>query len=158
LHRAWLATEFLPGAVDLAQRRRVGPVPSRRELAAAMHVVRKMHDAGVEHRDLNLGNLLVRAGGEMEPEAFVVDLDAARLHDRPLDFGLRLRALRRLERSHVKLSLRAGTPRDDATRELYADLYAAGDARLAERLRRARPRTRLLIRLHTLGWARAHDD
>jgi 3-deoxy-D-manno-octulosonic acid kinase len=152
LHAGWLAVEDLEGAVDLRSRLAAGPAPRRSELAAALAVVRRMHDAGLDHRDLNLANVLVRSAPSGEPEAFVVDLDAARLRSRPLGFHRRLRALRRLERSHVKL--RHGTPVDgDAgTRRAYYELYAGHDVSLARRLERGRRRGAWRIELHRLGW------
>ena len=109
-----------------------------------------MHDAGVEHRDLNLGNLLVRAGST-GIEAFVLDLDAARIHARPLGPRARRLALRRLERSYVK-ARRAES--DDAVRNSFYDLYAADDTELAGKLSRGRRAGRLWIRLHGLAWRR----
>ena len=63
LYQAWLAVEEVPGAVDLLSRLDPTPPPAPDEIAAAISVVRRMHDAGLEHRDLNLGNLLL---GETE--------------------------------------------------------------------------------------------
>ena len=61
LYRAWLAVEELDAA-DLRTRLAAGRPPSTEELGAALSVVRRMHERGIEHRDLNLGNLLVGAG------------------------------------------------------------------------------------------------
>src|SRR5262249_43892780 len=99
LYRGWLATEEIAGAVDLLTRLGRAPAPSRDVLAAAAGLVRRAHDAGVEHRDLNLGNLLVR---EEPLEAFLVALDRARLHEAPLPIGVRRDAVRRIARSYEK--------------------------------------------------------
>jgi hypothetical protein len=111
-----------------------------------------MHDAGVEHRDLNLGNLLLRRGGSGAGEAFVVDLDRARLWDRPVPLRLRIRALCRLERSTVKLFGERPLGGFDLRREWYR-AYAGGDVELAARLDRARRANRLTLSLHRLGWS-----
>lgn len=145
LYRGWLATRRILGAEDLARRFASSTPPDAAQLRVVLSLVRRMHDAGIEHPDLNLGNLLLRAaaGG---PEAFVIDLDRVRLHDRPLSFRARLSAVRRLERSFVKqFGERAGAP------DWYA-LYATEQPELELGFRRGRPVGRLLQRLHRLGW------
>ena len=142
LWRGWLATEEIPGAYPLE--RRFGSTEEAAAVREAMRVVRAMHDAGVEHRDLNLGNLLLRPVAEGEA-VVVLDLDDARLHPGPLRFGVRRRALRRLERSTAK---RTGVRAYDAWYVAYAD----GDAALAERLAAGRWLDRMWISLHRLGW------
>jgi 3-deoxy-D-manno-octulosonic acid kinase len=118
LHRGWLATRNVAGAEDLAAAaRRLGP-PDRERWCPVLHFVRSMHDAGLEHRDLNATNLVWTPAG-----LAVVDLDGARLHSGPLSPALRLRALRRLDRSWVKLF----GDRDRADRfALWHELYAGG--------------------------------
>lgn len=151
LHEGWLAVEEIAGARDLAASYRRGVDPPRPVLRAVAAMVRGMHEAGLEHRDLNLGNLLARERGEAEPEPFVIDLDRARLHRGPLPFRLRQRALRRLERSHAKLFLESARPGPLPPSPWY-ELYAAEDRRLAARLARGRAVGRLLLGLHRLGW------
>jgi hypothetical protein len=138
LVRGWLAVEDLEQTDDLAALFRSGRPPTRAELACVMRMVRRMHDLGLEHRDLNLGNLLLRRGSE--PRSFVIDLDSARLHGGSLGFNLRQRALRRLERSHAKSGLDASRAND------YYDLYAADDTALAIRLARGRRAGRFWLR------------
>jgi hypothetical protein len=149
LVRAWLAVERIE-AEDL----RAWLVPGRpggtEALAKAMALVRRMHERGLEHRDLNLGNLLIRTG--RVPEAFVIDLDGARLHPGPLGFRACQRALRRLERSYVKACHPGPAPAD--VREAFYREYTAGDTRLASRLGRGRSLGRVWIGLHRLGWRR----
>lgn len=140
--RGWLATEEIRDAVPLE--RRLGTPESGGAVSEAMRVVRLMHDAGVDHRDLNLGNLMVRSRGAGET-ALVVDFDDARLQPGPLDFGARRRALLRLERSIEK---RTGDSPGDAWKEAYA----AGDVALARRLAAGRWLDRVTIALHRLGW------
>jgi len=145
LYRGFLATRQIPGAVDLRRRFVSGPPPSEPELGAALGLVRRMHDAGIEHPDLNLGNLLLRLD-ESGPCAWVIDLDRARLSSGPLAFAARQRAVRRLERSYLKVSgERSGGP------DWYA-LYAAGSRELLDGFRRGRSTGNLLHRLHRLGW------
>jgi 3-deoxy-D-manno-octulosonic acid kinase len=128
LARGWLAQEEIAEAVDLATRFVSGVRPDAAELERAMGAVRRAHDAGLDHRDLNLGNLVLAPG-----EALLIDLDGARLENGPLPFPRRLHALQRLERSCWKtLGDRAGVGRD-AHGWIYRG-YAAGDAALARRL------------------------
>ena len=100
--RLRLGTVEIPGAVslfDFLARTRAEPAARRRAaLEAAGETIRKMHDAGVEHADLHVGNLLVLPSGEVA----VVDLDRARLHPGPVPPAGRLRNLLRLRRSARK--------------------------------------------------------
>jgi 3-deoxy-D-manno-octulosonic acid kinase len=64
--------------------------------------LRELHDAGLSHPDLNLGNVLVIRRSYEWRIAFV-DLDRASLRGRPLGAAARRRSLRRLRRSARKL-------------------------------------------------------
>ena len=64
--------------------------------------LRELHDAGLSHPDVNLGNLLVVTRSYGSRLAFV-DLDRARLRPRPLGRLARRRSLSRLRRSAAKL-------------------------------------------------------
>lgn len=151
LYRGWLAVEEIADAPDLATLYRRGTPPSERELLAVIALVRRMHEAGLVHRDLNLGNLLVRRSRNGEPEPFVIDMDRARFRAGALPFRLRQRSLRRLERSHAKLMHECGLSRADSRVPWY-EQYAGEDRRLAGRLRRGRIVGRLLLALHEAGW------
>jgi hypothetical protein len=152
LYRAWLATEEVADALDLAACFASGRPPDRAELATVAGLVRRMHDRGLTHGDLNLGNVLLRRAEGSAPQAVVIDLDRARLHPGPLGLGPRLAELRRLERSCVKSGGPAGAA--PATRRLLYELYAAGDAGLASLFERGRRAGELLLFLHRLHWRR----
>ena len=98
LVRGFLAIEEIAGAEDLARRARRGAL-SEADVAAAMRAVRRMHDAGMDHPDLNLGNILVGPEG-----AHVIDLDRVTFEAGPLSRARRERALTRLARSSVKIT------------------------------------------------------
>ena len=119
-----------------------------REVGAA---VRRMHDAGVEHRDLQLGNLLaVETDGQRR--IVVIDLDHARFHGvTPVDARRRARNLGRLARSGAKAGARAGSP---GRRELAALLagYTADDRALRAALRRFAGWERLKLVLHRASY------
>lgn len=95
-----------PGAVDLLDY--VRAERDRRRLRAVLRrtgaEVRRMHEAGIDHRDLNVKNVLVREDGAV----MILDFDRARLHPR-LGPELRAKALVRLLRSAVKRGLVPGT-------------------------------------------------
>lgn len=136
LYQAWLMIEEIAQARDLLSVFKEGAPPPG-VLEAAMGLVRRMHDAGLHHRDLNLGNLLVREDPPGTREAFVIDLDRAVLRPGPLDDGDRLRALLRLERSYVK-HVGAPGPLGDDAHSVWLALYTGDDADLAGRLEAAR--------------------
>jgi 3-deoxy-D-manno-octulosonic acid kinase len=102
-----------------------------RDVGAA---VRRLHDAGVDHRDLQLHNILVvEEGGRRR--IVVIDLDRAVYHPRGrLASRLRARNLGRLTRSAVKNGLWRGAV---GRRELaaFVGAYTAGDRRLRAELR-----------------------
>ncbi len=148
--RAAAAFEELDGAEDLAHRLTRRAL-TREDIDAALAVVRLMHDRGIVHVDLNLGNLLVRQDGAGPAEAFVIDFDRARIVESEAPFGCRQSALRRLARSCAKLT---GTPAPlgPGTEDVWYRSYAAGDGALAARFASGQPLGRALLALHRLGW------
>jgi sec-independent protein translocase protein TatC len=147
LWRGWLAVEEIGGGEDLLTRVRRGALPDP-VWRSVMTAVRALHDAGVEHRDLNLGNLLHVDGGR--DAVHILDLDGARLHDDPLPVRLRARGLMRLRRSFLKTVATASVP---ASPPDWAGLYAGGDEALASRLSPG-PLDELRVMLHRAGWRR----
>jgi 3-deoxy-D-manno-octulosonic acid kinase len=105
-----LVTRAVDGAADLGAlfaSGLAGAPPARRRavLRAAAAAVRALHEAGIEHADLNLRNLLAvepKEGGA--PAVLVIDLDRARRRGAPLPERARLANLLRLYRSARKLS------------------------------------------------------
>lgn len=150
LHRAWMATEEIEGAEDLRARFSADPSRPRAEMPVVLAFVRGMHDAGIDHRDLNLGNLLIHED-ERGPRVFVVDLDRALLTRTPVSFARRQRALRRLERSWAKTLGRDG-PAGEPDIVSWHAWYAGQDAQLARRLARGRAAGRIWLALHRAGW------
>ncbi len=149
LYRGWLAVEEIAGACDLVSWIREGrPVAA---VQGAMALVRTMHDRGIDHRDLNLGNLLVQTGDGGETRVFVIDLDDAAIFAGAIPFRLRVRALHRLARSYAKSFGPAGPLGTDAVERLTR-LYAGDDAALESRLLETRAMARLSIAVHRLSW------
>jgi 3-deoxy-D-manno-octulosonic acid kinase len=98
------------------------------------HGLRDLHDAGLWHPDLNLGNVLVVMRSYGASLAYV-DLDRARLHDRPLGIAARRRSLRRLRRSAAKLDPAGrllGAPALGRLEEMYWRLGPTSDAQVEE--------------------------
>lgn len=115
---------------------------------AAGHAVRRFHDAGGEHADLHLGNLLLRSDPET-CECLVIDLDRAGRADK-VPPARRMAELARLYRSLVKRNLvsRLG----DTARARFFAAYVGDDRALGDAMLRHLPRERLRLRLHRLHY------
>lgn len=145
LARGYFAVEELDGFEDLAERVRRSAV-SRADVGAVMATIRAMHDRGVIHRDLNLGNVMLRG-----QDVAVIDFDRARFVLGPVPFAIRQEGIRRLERSCAKITGEPGVL-GAGSEDLWYDLYAGSDTALAARLRRGRFLGRLALAAHRAGW------
>jgi hypothetical protein len=127
LYRYWVFSSELAGTLDLLAYLRTRQPRAERipAIAAAARAVRAMHDAGLFHADLNLKNILVRAGGPEQSQAFIIDFDKAVLAPH-MSVHRRFRNLRRLWKSAEK-ARSAGFPitRSDMVRFLVE--YAGPD-------------------------------
>jgi len=155
LHRLELATARVEGAVDLLEALRSQADP--RPLAAlAGRTLRKLHDAGLRHRDLQVKNLLVRGDGAPVELAWVIDLDRCRL-GQALGQEPRLASLTRFTRSLVKRGVLPATAGQGAVPwsacraflQEYGGLDGLSAAALSRRLR-----GRLARQLRWRGWSR----
>lgn len=149
---AVLGTREERGARDLLAALQAGGPPSeRRELARKVGAaIRKLHDAGVEHGDLQLRNVLVT--GESDLRIVVVDLDRAIFHRYGVvPAGRRARNLGRLARSAVKAGLWGGVV---GRREVaaFTSAYLGRNRTLRRELRAWLPRERLKLLLHRLTY------
>jgi len=149
---AWIALTEITGTEDLLTRLRRPPAPGIEEMRSVLETVRRTHDAGLRHRDLNLGNLLV-GDGEEGWTVHIIDLDRADMAVGPLSYGERLSSLRRLERSYEK-HLGREKPLGDDAGLLWYTLYAGSDRQLGRRLQMAGRVGRILLSLHRLTWRR----
>jgi 3-deoxy-D-manno-octulosonic acid kinase len=132
LWRGWLAVDALDGE-DLLSRLRRSPDDPEGDARRALRAVYRGHEAGLEHPDLNLGNLFVDVDGG----AHVIDLDGARLRDRALGIGRRFRELLRLERSWLR-NLRPYGPGGGDLASWILEAYAGDDREVADGLRARR--------------------
>lgn len=115
-------------------------------LAAAGRALRQFHDAGGEHPDLNLGNLLI---SRSEPRAWVIDLDGARCRH-SAGARSRMRQLMRLFRSLRK----NGTPDRNRLAIRVFHHYWRGDRALRAALLRWHRYERCRVALHALRYER----
>ncbi len=117
--RGDLITERIPGAESLAEWLITDPPAV--DWAAAGRCIRRFHEAGVYHADLNAHNLLLDARGG----AWWVDLDRGRIR-RPGRW--RQANLRRLARSLRKLTATVGRPFPDSGWRRLLVAYHEGGA------------------------------
>lgn len=94
-----IGTEFLHGAVDLLHALERRPAEAARLAETVGRTLRRVQDAGLDHRDLQVRNLLV--GPEPYGDLAIIDLDRCRVRP-PLSAGRRMAALARFARSLVK--------------------------------------------------------
>jgi tRNA A-37 threonylcarbamoyl transferase component Bud32 len=93
----------------------------KREAAAIVGtLVRKMHDVGIFHGDLNLKNIILQSNESGNISGYIIDFDKSSLHS-PLSEKMRVRNLLRLNRSAEKFK-KQGLPitRSDVLRFLLA--------------------------------------
>lgn len=147
---AVLATLQIEGALDGLAWLRAQPSAEAIRAAAlsAGRAVRDFHDAGGQHADLHIKNLLVR-GEHGAPETFVIDLDKARCGNPPSP-RRRMRELMRLYRSLLKRGVfeQVGS---EARAAFFAG-YTDGDAGLANALLECWPRERRRVARHARGY------
>lgn len=118
----------------------------RRAVCAVARALRRFHDAGGRHADLNLGNVLLTPRGD-DFAVLVIDLDRARVAA-PVPPRRRMRELARLYRSLVKRGLAGRLGAGD--RAAFLRAYCAGDSALHGALLAQLPRERARLALH--GW------
>lgn len=129
---------------------REGCGPRRRTiLNCVAGMVRKLHEVGFQHADLNVTNLVFGEGSE-GARLHVVDLDRGRYRGE-LGLAPRFRALARLLRSYEKwiAPITPLTPREEL---LFLRIYCRDNAPLMRRLRRALRAYRAWLRLRRLAW------
>lgn len=128
-HRADVATAQAAGAdlVELFYGERPPAGPARAAaLEAIGHLVRRLHDLGYVHPDLQLRNLLVVPGAGREGGAWLLDVDTCRPMRADSD-AERARNLERFYRSWAKWNALRGPRLTDADRAAFSAAYLAGE-------------------------------
>ena len=147
LWRGWLAIETVPAARDV-RKRMVERVTTPVEWAEVLSAARRLHDAGIEHPDLNLGNLMIDAAGR----GWVVDLDGCTVHAAALDVDRRIDNLRRIERSYLKTCFLNDLTADPAID--WPAAYAPDAERIAARWKQRSERDVAKLKRHRRTWRR----
>jgi tRNA A-37 threonylcarbamoyl transferase component Bud32 len=140
LHTHALITEAIPGGMNLLEELRSRPSSTDTGLlSAAAEAIRRMHDAGFLHADLNLSNLVVEHRPS-ELRVHIIDLDRGRFVA-PMTPSRRAGNLARLLRSHEKWLAR-DRPLDRNEAIGFLRQYCGADEKLLryllEKLRRYR--------------------
>lgn len=149
-YRGDLVTRWVPDSLDLATTLFSPAGGGASDGAAAMRsagrLVHRLHRRGVEHRDLNLKNILLTpvaggageaggaaesgqtaGGGEAgEPTALILDLDRARLHADRVPPSRAVAMIARFWRSARKWERRTGRELPLSLRSAFDEGYAAG--------------------------------
>ena len=127
-----LVTRRVPDSIDLGHvlaRARSGAfsvLGLRRALRAAGSTIRALHEAGLEHADLNPNNVLVAREGD--GPAWILDLDRSRLHPE-LTPELRRKSLARLLRHVARRERRHGNALTRADYARFLRTYAGPEWR-----------------------------
>ena len=153
-YRAYLMSLEIPGAKDMVHYLQdIGPQPAGETLVAKRKIIRsagfllrKFHQAGFFHADLQLKNLLVTDG-----KVLLIDFD--RSYRKPsLSTGERVKNLLRLDRSVDKWK-RYGLPVSLRDRWRFFLAYAEDDKEIRETLRRALRTYSIRSFFHRLRWS-----
>ncbi len=128
-HRADVATERVAGT-DLVELFYGDHPPEGKARAAVLEamgrLIRRLHDLGYVHPDLQLRNLLVADPAGPAPAAWLLDVDTCRPMRGDTDTE-RARNLARFERSWAKWNRLRGPRLTDVDRALLSAAYLAGE-------------------------------
>jgi 3-deoxy-D-manno-octulosonic acid kinase len=153
-YRHGIITRLIPDVQDLASFVLSTPEDRRAAFREAGRVTRVMHEAGFDHPDLNLKNILIRPSSEVgELAAWVIDFDRGRFVNGPLPESARDANLMRLLRSFLKFERK--NPGQLRLRDLldFARGYCGGDPEARWRLiERARSSAEKSLRVAFTRW------
>lgn len=153
LHRGAILLRQIPGSLDLQAYFQADPKQrmsyGRRSqvIRNVAREIRKMHEAGFYHRDLNLKNILVQEGGRV----FVIDFDGSRRYN-PLSVRLCTKNLFRFNRS-VEKAKREGLGIYNSDRLRFFKEYTRSQWNLSQELLGRFKRFGLHLFWHRLGWS-----
>ena len=124
-------------------------IQKRKAIKTVGSLIRKMHDVGIWHADLNLKNIILQLDNEHKLQGYIIDFDKSRIKSR-LSENERVQNLLRLNRSVEKFK-RKGIPltRTDTIRFLLA--YFQNPSNFSKVLRGLNRRYKRHLRYHSLG-------
>jgi tRNA A-37 threonylcarbamoyl transferase component Bud32 len=153
-YKAYFLSLEIPHVKDLIQYlREVGTHPShenlslkRKMIRSAGHLLRKFHQSGFFHRDLQLKNILV-AGEQL----LLIDFDRS-YRKQILSTQERMKNLLRLNRSLEKWR-RLGLPITRTDQWRFFSVYAEGDMKIREAMQKALQTYSFRSLFYRCGWA-----
>jgi 3-deoxy-D-manno-octulosonic acid kinase len=126
-------------------------------IAALVKSVRQLHNAGINHRDLNIRNILIKRAG-LDFTAYIIDLDKSACEPGPkgLGFDKRIDNLIRLNRSLSKMLFKSGLlfkeVLSQTDRRRFLESYLQGEGITRERKRAIINACLRRIGLHKWWW------
>jgi tRNA A-37 threonylcarbamoyl transferase component Bud32 len=157
--RGELITREIPETSDLASfLLTLGTTASAEEIALrrktlieAGRTVKRMHDLGIYHQDLNLKNLLVQPGDQGDPRVYIIDFDRSK-RLKSLSNTRRMRNLLRLNRSAEKWKTK-GAPITYTDKARFFQAYAGDDAGIIRAMKRRLRRHGIRAFWSHIGWS-----
>jgi len=158
LYRGWVLTREVPNSQNFSSY--LDSLPEtlslkeneekRAVLASLAKWITRMHDFGIYHGDLHIGNILVQTSPGEDPRIFLIDFDKSKVVKR-MSLPKRIKNLMRLYRSIVKRpNLSNKLTLNDIERFLYA--YLGGDRLKRRKAERLLKRYFYIIQMHSLWW------
>jgi len=154
LYRPYLLTLEVPGALNLIQYLRgMGSHPAgealshkRKMIRSAGHLLRRFHQSGFYHGDLQLKNLLVSGD-----QVLIIDFDRSHRQE-GLSVSQKVKNLLRLNRSVEKWK-RFGLPITRTDRWRFLMAYSGGDTKILKAVKKALRTYSIGLFFHRCGWA-----
>lgn len=155
LWKAAIASVAIENTVDGLEFLATAPDASRREraLRAAALAIRKFHDCGGMHADLQIKNLLI-AEDASDTKVFLIDLDRARIAAQ-VSPARRMQELMRLYRSLIKRGLLhhfGDTAAQQQAARIFLTAYTDGNSKFEAELLAHWGKEKLRVAIHQLGY------
>lgn len=123
-YRAEIISKQIPDSVplDTCLRKCSSRIEKREIIGEVARAIRKLHQAGIYHFDLNVRNILINHSPNQKPRVYIIDFDRAEIKSH-LSIREKLNNLSRLNRSCDKLKV--PLPQKDKLR--FFDIYSGQD-------------------------------
>jgi tRNA A-37 threonylcarbamoyl transferase component Bud32 len=158
LYHGWVLTKEIPDSQNLSSYLNSQPQTlsfeknkeKRTVLASLAKCIARMHDSGIYHGDLHIGNILVQIPPGEDPRIYLIDFDKSKVVER-MSLPKKIKNLMRLYRSVVKRpNLLKKLNYNDIQRFLYA--YFGGDRLKRREAERLLKKYFHIIQIHSLWW------